>query len=124
MGAAEIAVVLYGFFDMARLSELWQSDSARSSAGVPQEEGTENISVMRGSVLANCAQLGVTIGYYFYNSLLTSMLVAAEYGSHGVDRKPLRVTWPVKDSLQRSTYWLSVPYRYWIPITILFIVIH
>lgn len=52
------------------------------------------------------------------------MLAAAEYSSYGVDRKPLRVTWPVKGSHQRSTYWLSVPYQYGIPIMVLYMILH
>ncbi|QMW31780.1 hypothetical protein G4B84_007161, partial [Aspergillus flavus NRRL3357] len=82
------------------------------------------VSEMQGVVTANSVQLLVTVGYYFYNSVLTSMLASAEYSSYGTDRKPLRVTWPVKGSQQRSTYWLSVPYKYGIPVMILFMVIH
>ncbi|KAE8376759.1 hypothetical protein BDV26DRAFT_293783 [Aspergillus bertholletiae] len=35
-----------------------------------------------------------------------------------------RVTWPVKGSMQRSTYWLSVPYQYGIPALILYMILH
>lgn len=52
------------------------------------------------------------------------MLLCAEYSSYGADRKFLRVTWPVKGSQQRSTYWLSIPYRYGIPAIALFAVVH
>lgn len=82
------------------------------------------VSEMEGVVMANSAQLIVTAGYYFYNSVLTSMLASAEYSSYGTDRKALRVTWPAKGSQQRSTYWLSVPYKYGIPVIILFMANH
>lgn len=57
---------------------------------------------------------------------MTSMLVAAEYSSYGVHRKPkgLWVTWPTKGSEQRSNHWLSVPYRYCIPIMVLYTIVH
>ena len=79
---------------------------------------------MSAILVANSAQLVVTVAYYLYNSVLTSMLAEAEYSSHGVDRKPLRVTWPAKNSQQRSTYWLSVPYQYGVPIMVLFAILH
>ncbi|KAJ5530394.1 hypothetical protein N7527_003787 [Penicillium freii] len=75
-------------------------------------------------VVANIPQLFITVSYYCYNAVLTSMLAAAEYSSYGVKRKALRVTWPIKDSQQRSTYWLSVPYRYVAPILALYMVLH
>ncbi|KAE8418405.1 hypothetical protein BDV36DRAFT_308758 [Aspergillus pseudocaelatus] len=83
-----------------------------------------NYSEMEGVVIANSVQLIVTVGYYFYNSVLTSMLASAEYSSYGADRKALRVTWPAKGSQQRSTYWLSVHYKYGIPVIILFMANH
>lgn len=73
-------------------------------------------------ILANTPQLVVSLIYFWYNSVFTGMLSAAEYGSHGVQRKPLRVTSPV--GVQKSTYWLSIPYRYAIPTCILFSVLH
>lgn len=75
-------------------------------------------------VIANSPQFIVTISYYFYNNVLTSMLAAAEYSSYGVKPKPLRVSWPKKDSCQRSTYWLSVPYRYSIPLLVTYMALH
>lgn len=52
------------------------------------------------------------------------MLVAAEYSSFGAKKKPLRVTWPIKGSKQRSTYWLSMPYVYAIPALALYSTLH
>lgn len=75
-------------------------------------------------LVANMPQVLITISYYFYNAALTSMVSAAEYSSYGVDRKPLRVTWPAKNSKQRSTYWLSLPYRYSLPVLVLYALLH
>ncbi|PKY07948.1 hypothetical protein P168DRAFT_331255 [Aspergillus campestris IBT 28561] len=61
-------------------------------------------------LLANAPQIIVSMAYFLYNSTLTSMLIATEYDGYGTDRKPLRVSWP--KGLQRSTYYLSLPYRY------------
>lgn len=102
-------------------SQLWDKEGG---GGLNQQRRYGSIYELQGVLITNCAQLAVTIGYYFYNSVLTNMLLAAEYSSYGVDRKPLRVTRPVEDSQQRSTYWLSIPYRYGIPIMLVFTLIH
>ncbi|RHZ60722.1 uncharacterized protein CDV56_108808 [Aspergillus thermomutatus] len=75
-------------------------------------------------VVANAPQFIVTISYYFYDNVLTSMLAAAEYSSYGASRKPLRVSWPRPDSSQRSTYWLSVPYQYSVPLLTVYAALH
>ncbi|KAJ9491773.1 hypothetical protein VN97_g1492 [Penicillium thymicola] len=102
---------------------IWDIDSiARENAR--DTSGVWKYSELQGVVIVNSAQLIVTLCYYFYNSLLTRMLLSAEYSSYGVDRKPLRVTWPVEGSKQRSTYWLSIPYQYGIPAMALFTILH
>lgn len=75
-------------------------------------------------VVANIPQLVITMSYYGYNNLMTTMLAAAEYDSYGVSYKSLRVTWPEKDSQQKSTYWLSIPYQYAVPTLVLYVVLH
>ncbi|CAG8250100.1 unnamed protein product [Penicillium salamii] len=75
-------------------------------------------------VVANIPQLIITMSYYGYNNVMTTILAAEEYDSYGVSYKPLRVTWPEKDSQQKSTYWLSIPYHYAVPILILYVVLH
>ncbi|KAJ5494726.1 hypothetical protein N7463_010813 [Penicillium fimorum] len=83
-----------------------------------------DMSMLSYVVLANTPQLLVTISYYGYNAVITSMLAADEYSSYGVDRKGLRVTWPTPGNKQRSTYWLSVPYRYSVPMLVTFMILH
>ncbi|KAJ5375433.1 hypothetical protein N7517_007439 [Penicillium concentricum] len=80
--------------------------------------------MLQSVVFANIPQLAVTICYYCYNAVLTSMVAAAEYSSYGIERKALRVTWPIKSSQQRSTYWLSIPYRYSVPVLLLYMTLH
>ncbi|KAL4921825.1 hypothetical protein BDW62DRAFT_97229 [Aspergillus aurantiobrunneus] len=80
--------------------------------------------ILAYAVVANAPQFIVTISYYFYNNVLTSMLAAAEYSSYGKSRKPLRVSWPKPGSFQRSTYWLSVPYQYSVPLLTVYAALH
>lgn len=51
------------------------------------------------------------------NSVWTSMTLAAEWNSYSVDRKGLRVSTYLQGH-QRSTYFLSLPYRYALPLIV------
>lgn len=73
-------------------------------------------SLLGGVLLANTPQALLSYMYLAFNALYTTMFISAEWASYSVRRKPLRVTQPVGQ--QRSTYWLGVPYRYAIPVTI------
>lgn len=73
-------------------------------------------------LLVNSAQLLVTSLYFLYNDMLTRMLLAAEYNDFALERKTLRVSFP--KGKQRSTFYLTIPYRYSAPALITFTVIH
>ncbi|KAL3496409.1 hypothetical protein BJX62DRAFT_232516 [Aspergillus germanicus] len=75
-------------------------------------------------LVANAPQFAITISYYFYNNVLTTMLASAEYNSYGVRRAGLRVSWPRKNTSQRSTYWLSIPYKYCVPLLVTYMALH
>jgi hypothetical protein len=121
-------------FRLEQIKRLWSSgmevfgkgfsainfrDTASTGLDLPT-----NLQPLYSLVLANIPQFFVTISYTSYNSVLTSMLAAAEYSSYGTRYKPLRVTWRAKKSDQRSTYWLSVPYQYRIPILVVYVALH
>lgn len=71
-------------------------------------------------VLANMFQIMVSFLYLFYNNILTRQLVADEWTrfvSKGKDgKKVLRVSSP--RGMQRSSYMLSLPFKYSIPLMI------
>ncbi|KAJ6007877.1 hypothetical protein N7540_011853 [Penicillium herquei] len=73
-------------------------------------------------LLANVPQLILSIQYYLINSMLTCMLVAAEWDGYALHRKHLRVSNPHGE--QRSTYYLSLPFRYSVPKLTLFTLAH
>lgn len=73
-------------------------------------------------LLANTPQIIVSFAYFFYNKMLTTMLLAVEFNDYAAERKPLRVSWP--KGHQRSTYYLSLPYRYCIPLLITHAILH
>jgi len=73
-------------------------------------------SLMGSVLLANSPQVVLSYLYLAFNTLYTNMFIAQEWAGYCYHRKTLRVTAPVGQ--QRDTYWLSVPFRYAIPMTI------
>ena len=73
-------------------------------------------------LLANTPQLILSILYFAYNSIWTCMLLVEEWGAYSKQRKPLRVT--SRTGQQRSTYRLQLPYRYAVPLVIIWAVLH
>ncbi|MBA7489604.1 hypothetical protein ES702_00138 [subsurface metagenome] len=73
-------------------------------------------------LLVNSFQLVLSIAYFVFNSYWTAQCSAMEWVSFLKQRKPLRVTWP--RGQQRSTYYLNLPWRYGISITLCSILLH
>ena len=63
---------------------------------------------------SNMWQLIISLLYLAYNAILTAMLVGDEWDRFAKTRKTLRVTAP--EGLQRSSYAVSVPLTYGVPI--------
>jgi hypothetical protein len=74
------------------------------------------------SLLSNLPQLLLSICYFFFNGICTSMATAQERDSFATSRKGLRVSQP--SGSQRSTYFLQLPYKYSIPLTVTSGVMH
>ncbi|KAJ9298484.1 hypothetical protein DTO271G3_3451 [Paecilomyces variotii] len=118
-----IGVEEYG--SSSALPALWKLGfgSATSETIVTAFSPATGGSFFIGMVLvANLPQLLVSTAYFLYNGLLTNMLLAAEYDDYAISRKPLRVSWP--KGQQRSTYYLSLPYRYSIPLLTVSAILH
>jgi hypothetical protein len=74
-------------------------------------------------LLSNMSQVVLSAVYIVYNGVFTSMLQAAELNDYSVKRKGLRIS-TTPEGAQRSTYFLSLPFRYSIPLLILSAIIH
>ncbi|KAK8073593.1 hypothetical protein PG994_004492 [Apiospora phragmitis] len=81
--------------------------------GLPRDDPAGLISNV---LLANLPQLILSILYIFYNTMLSTFLVQREWSlMHSeAKRKPLRVSEPI--GIQRSSYFISLPLRYGIPL--------
>ncbi|KAL4939673.1 hypothetical protein BDV06DRAFT_198363 [Aspergillus oleicola] len=104
---------------------IWSSGLGEPTAsgvidGIHRPKGTAGIFSM--ALLANVPQILVSFAYFLLNNLLTIMLSAVEYNIYARHKKPLRVSWP--RGQQRSTYYLSLPYRYSFPLLATSAVLH
>lgn len=66
--------------------------------------------------IANTPQLLVSGLYLLYNGLITTMLAADEWNGYISERKTLRLSCP--RGIQRSSYFLSLPLRYGVPLSL------
>jgi hypothetical protein len=99
--------------------KLWRVGFGEVKGNNLLETGT---SLMGNVILANIPQLMLSYLYLTFNALYTSMLVAKEWSTYNNERKSLRVTSPIGQ--QRHTYWLNVPFRYAVPMTIISLLFH
>jgi len=67
-------------------------------------------------IQANSPQIIFSMLYFFYNRSYTAMLAMVEWTNFAVKRQSLRVSQPI--GIQRSTYWLQLPYLYSLPLLI------
>lgn len=69
-------------------------------------------------LIANLPQVILSFLYFAYNGMFTAMLLGYEWTSYASKRKGLRVS-RVPSGLQRSTYFLQLPYRFGFPLVVL-----
>lgn len=69
--------------------------------------------------VATVPQLVVSALYVLLNHHLTLMIQLRDWIRLATHRQPLRVSTPAPDSDQISTYWLSLPYQYSVPLLVL-----
>ncbi|KAL8970517.1 MAG: hypothetical protein Q9197_003770 [Variospora fuerteventurae] len=94
--------------------------SLRLANGTPLQASLKTLYL--SVAFSNIWQFIISILYLAYNAVLTAMLVAEEWDSFGKTRKNLRVTAP--EGHQRSSYFVSVPLKYGLPIQFLFAALH
>ncbi|KAI4948952.1 hypothetical protein J4E91_005414 [Alternaria rosae] len=79
--------------------------------------------LISNAIIANTPQLVLSVLYFSYNGLFTAMLMGYEWISYARKRKGLRVT-RQPSGAQRSTYFLSLPYRFGIPLMVISGILH
>lgn len=70
-------------------------------------------------IIANSFQIWLSLLYFLTNGLMTAVCAQAEWSSYTNNRKGLRVSGNRRFD-QRSTYFLQIPYRYSVPLLVVF----
>lgn len=102
------------------IAHLWKlgfgavsSESLIKIISMPKGQG----GIIASVLLANTPQALLSFLFLTYDGLLSSMLLMEEWIGFAYERKALRVTWPI--GMQRSSYWLQLPYKYAVPLLII-----
>jgi hypothetical protein len=79
--------------------------------------------VLQLVLIINTPQLILSIMYVIYNGVYTSICGSIEWSSFRLKRKGIRVSGH-QQGRQRSTYFLQIPYRFSLPIMLIFATLH
>ncbi|GES61301.1 hypothetical protein ATEIFO6365_0006076000 [Aspergillus terreus] len=74
-------------------------------------------SLVSNAMTANTPQVVLSVLYFCANGIYTIMTLSSEWSDYAIERKGLRVSVVPRGS-QRSTYFLSLPYRYSLPLMV------
>ncbi|KAJ5371906.1 hypothetical protein N7517_003912 [Penicillium concentricum] len=118
-----ICLLVYGLTQIGPGVNIWKeplgttvADTLITGAGWPN-------TLEPNVLIANAPQLIFSFLYFGFNGLLTTMTLAAEWSGYATHRKGLRVSNNAQSS-QRSQYFLSIPYRYSMPLLATAVILH
>ena len=103
-----------GLLTEAQTSDMWSESLGEADTSNIVRLTSSSTTLSSVVLISNIPQLIISFLYVMYNNLFTCMLSAAEVSDFAKEQKTLRVSEP--KGQQRSTYWLSLPYRYAIPL--------
>ena len=95
------------------LAQQWQSGLSHPSPS-SMASASPTRSILSNILVANTPQLMLSLLYLSYNNQITRLANAREWLSYAHTRNGLRTSLP--QGAQRSTYWLSLPYAYSVPL--------
>ncbi|CAG8977573.1 hypothetical protein HYALB_00008349 [Hymenoscyphus albidus] len=110
---------LHGQWDLERTTQMrhflvWEGgayDNAR-----PDKNSFSSSTILMNLVsIANLPQVIVSCLYFAYNTVYTCMVSSDEWSRFSTHQKALRTTMP--KGQQRSTYWLSLPWTFALPLS-------
>ncbi|KAB8263109.1 hypothetical protein BDV32DRAFT_9105 [Aspergillus pseudonomiae] len=117
-----IGLLCFGLSQLGNKGQIWSglgitnTDTLISGNAWPP-------SLITNTIIANTPQVVFSMLYFVSNSVLTAMTLAAEWSNYALYRKGLRVSSTPQGS-QRTTYFLSLPYTYAIPLLVFSTVLH
>ncbi|KAF7516355.1 hypothetical protein PCG10_002299 [Penicillium crustosum] len=118
-----IALLIYGITQIKTGSTVWKATLGEVNPSTLIIGDHWPGTLIPIVIIANMPQLMFSFLYFAFNSLLTAMNIGAEWSGYAVNRKGLRVSGSPSFS-QRSNYFLSLPYRYAIPLMVVSALLH
>ncbi|KAG2421551.1 hypothetical protein HFD88_005526 [Aspergillus terreus] len=119
-----IGLLVYAFSDVGyNTAILWTSDLGAAVQQFLIHGNRAPTSLTPNILIANLPQAIFSLIYFCTNSVFTTMALAVEWSSYAIRRKGLRVSTSPRGA-QRSSYFLSLPYRYAIPFMALSTLLH
>jgi hypothetical protein len=118
---AGLVMLMFGLNNAIGI-HIWQTKPGEINSQTITSTG-DSQGFVANSIMANLPQLIFSFLYVAYNSILTSMCLSAEWSRFGHRRKGLRVSHNPRLS-QRSNYFLTLPYRYAVPLMATSAVLH
>ncbi|KAE8381623.1 hypothetical protein BDV26DRAFT_301230 [Aspergillus bertholletiae] len=117
-----IGLLCFGLSQVANKGQIW------SGLGITNTETLISgnawpPSLLTNTIIANTPQVIFSVLYFACNGVFTAMTLAAEWSNYAVHRKGLRVSSTPRGA-QRTTYFLSLPYVYAIPLLVFSTVLH
>ncbi|KAL3448253.1 hypothetical protein BJX65DRAFT_275360 [Aspergillus insuetus] len=118
-----VALLIYGVTRIDDQSGLWTSGLASINTKTMIDTLNWPGGLIPNTLIANTPQLIFSVLYFMCNAILTNMALAAEWDRFAIIRKGLRVSTPPQGH-QRRTHFLSLPYRYGVPLIGLSALLH
>ncbi|KAL3481374.1 hypothetical protein BJX99DRAFT_164303 [Aspergillus californicus] len=118
-----LGLLIYGLARMDNTDRIWDSGLASVDTKTMIDSLDWPGGLIPNTLIANIPQLIFSVLYFMSNSVLTSMTLAVEWNSFSLKRKGLRVSSPPQGQ-QRRTHFLSLPYRYGVPLITLSTLLH
>ncbi|KAL3484732.1 hypothetical protein BJX62DRAFT_218377 [Aspergillus germanicus] len=118
-----VALLIYGVTRIDDQSGLWTSGLASINTKTMIDTLNWPGGLIPNTLIANTPQLIFSALYFMCNAILTNMALAAEWDRFAISRKGLRVSTPPQGH-QRRTHFLSLPYRYGVPLIALSALLH
>ncbi|KAL2849951.1 hypothetical protein BJY01DRAFT_138957 [Aspergillus pseudoustus] len=118
-----IGLLIHGVTRMESQDGVWTSGLASINTKTMVNTLNWPGGLIPNTLIANIPQLIFSLLYFMCNTILTNMALAAEWDRFAVTRKGLRVSTPPQGQ-QRRTHFLSLPYRYGVPLITLSALLH
>ncbi|KAL2848199.1 hypothetical protein BJX68DRAFT_238683 [Aspergillus pseudodeflectus] len=118
-----IALLIHGVTRLDDQSGLWTSGLASINTKTMVDTLNWPGGLIPNTLIANVPQLIFSALYFMCNAILTNMALATEWDRFAITRKGLRVSTPPQGH-QRRTHFLSLPYRYGVPLIALSALLH